>query len=55
MKGGFDYGKSDEIGFKAAVDKVNVHGLHVTILAALGLDQRLASVEKSRVVKEVFA
>ena len=67
VKGGFHYGETDEIGHKAVVDKVSVHDLHATILAALGLDheaftfrfqgldQRLTGVEKSRVVKEIFA
>jgi Protein of unknown function (DUF1501) len=67
MKGGFHYGESDEIGFKAAVNKVSVHDLHATILAALGLDherltykfqgldQRLTGVENPKIVKEVFA
>jgi hypothetical protein len=67
MKGGFHYGESDEIGFKAAVNKVSVHDFHATVLAALGLDhekltykfqgldQRLTGVENPKVVKEVFA
>ena len=67
VKGGFHYGESDEIGFKAAVNKVSVHDFHATILAALGLDhekltykfqgldQRLTGVENPKVVKEVFA
>ena len=67
MKPGYHHGESDEIGFKAAVDKVSVHDLHATILAALGLDhehltfkfqgldQRLTGVESPRVVREVFA
>ena len=67
VKGGFHYGESDEIGHKAAVNRVSVHDFHATILHALGLDhekltfafqgldQRLTGVEKSRVVKEIFA
>lgn len=67
VKQGFHHGESDEIGHKAAVNKVSVHDLHATILAALGLDhealtykfmgldQRLTGVEKSRVVKEIFS
>lgn len=67
VKGGFHYGESDDIGFKAAVNKVSVHDFHATILHALGidheklifkfqgLDQRLSGVEKSNVVKEIFA
>ena len=37
-KGGVSYGESDEIGHKAAVDKVSVHDLHATILHLMGLD-----------------
>ncbi|MBL9155461.1 MAG: DUF1501 domain-containing protein, partial [Verrucomicrobiales bacterium] len=38
VKGGVSYGESDELGHKAAVDKVSVHDLHATILHLLGLD-----------------
>jgi hypothetical protein len=38
VKGGVHYGQTDEIGFKAAVDRVTVHDLHATILHLLGLD-----------------
>jgi hypothetical protein len=38
VKGGVHYGETDEIGFKAAVDRVTVHDLHATILHLLGLD-----------------
>jgi hypothetical protein len=37
-KGGVHYGETDEVGHKAAVDKVSVNDLHATILALLGLD-----------------
>jgi len=65
-KGGMHYGETDEIGFKAAVNKVHVRDSHATILAALGLDheklifpfqgldQRLTGVEDARVVREIF-
>ena len=67
VKGGFHYGETDEIGHKAVVNKVHIHDFHATILHALGLDheklifpfqgldQRLTGVEKSRVVREIFA
>ncbi len=67
MKGGFHYGETDEIGFRAAVNKVHVRDLHATILAALGLDherlshkfqgvdQRLTGFEGARVVEALFA
>lgn len=38
VKGGFSYGESDEIGYKAAVDRVHLNDLHATILHLLGLD-----------------
>jgi hypothetical protein len=38
VQGGVHYGETDEIGFKAAVDRVAVHDLHATILHLLGLD-----------------
>lgn len=37
-KGGVSYGKSDELGHKAAVDKVHVNDFHATILHLLGLN-----------------
>ena len=38
IKGGTTYGESDEVGYKAAVDKVHVNDLHATILHLLGMD-----------------
>ncbi|MBU6301145.1 MAG: DUF1501 domain-containing protein [Verrucomicrobia bacterium] len=38
IKGGVSHGQSDELGHKAAVDKVTVHDLHATVLHLLGLD-----------------
>jgi hypothetical protein len=37
-KGGVTHGASDEVGYKAAVDRVHVNDLHATILHLLGLD-----------------
>jgi hypothetical protein len=37
-KGGFSYGATDEIGHKAAENRVTVHDLHATILHLLGLN-----------------
>ncbi|MBI3853587.1 MAG: DUF1501 domain-containing protein [Verrucomicrobia bacterium] len=37
VKGGVHHGETDEIGFKAAVDKVTINDLHATILHLLGL------------------
>lgn len=38
VKGGVDYGESDEIGYRAAVNKVHLNDLHATILHLLGLN-----------------
>ncbi|EAQ78019.1 DUF1501 domain-containing protein [Blastopirellula marina] len=38
VQGGVSYGESDEVGYKAAIDKVHVNDLHATILHLLGLD-----------------
>ena len=38
VKGGVTHGASDEIGFKAAEDKVHINDLHATILHLLGID-----------------
>ena len=66
VKGGVHYGETDEIGHKAAVNKVSVRDFHATLLHALGLDheqltfryqgldQRLTGVEPARVVKDIF-
>jgi hypothetical protein len=40
VKGGVHYGETDEIGHKAAVDRVAVHDIHATILHLLGLDHK---------------
>ena len=66
VRGGFSYGETDDYGYEAAVKKVQMHDLHATILALLGLDHekltyryagrdfRLTDVS-GNVVKEVFA
>lgn len=38
VKGGTTYGSSDEVGYKAAEDKVHINDLHATILHLLGMD-----------------
>jgi hypothetical protein len=38
VKGGVHHGETDEIGHKAAVNRVSVNDLHATILHLLGLD-----------------
>ena len=39
-KGGTSYGETDEIGHKAAVNKVDIHDIHATILHLLGMDHK---------------
>ena len=38
VKGGTTYGETDEWGYKAVVDKLEMHDLHATMLHLLGLD-----------------
>jgi len=38
VKGGVSYGASDEVGFRAAENRVHVNDLHATILHLLGID-----------------
>lgn len=40
VKGGVHYGATDDLGHKAADNKVSVNDLHATILALLGLDHK---------------
>jgi hypothetical protein len=40
VKGGTLYGKTDELGHKAVVDRVSVNDLHATILHLLGMDHK---------------
>ncbi len=66
VKRGFSYGETDDYGYYAAVDKCDVHDLHATILALMGIDHerltyrhagrdhRLTDVH-GRVVSEIFA
>jgi hypothetical protein len=67
IKGGTVYGSTDEIGWRAAENRVSVNDWHATILHALGLHhdklffehhgfkEKLTGTEKVRVVKEIFA
>ncbi len=49
IRGGTSYGETDEIGYKAAVDRVSVHDLHATMLHLLGIDhQRLTYFHNGR-------
>ena len=40
IKRGASHGELDEIGYRAAVDRVSVHDLHATMLHLLGLDHK---------------
>jgi hypothetical protein len=40
IKPGTSYGELDEIGYRAAVDRVSVHDLHATMLYLLGIDHK---------------
>ncbi|HET6881388.1 MAG TPA: DUF1501 domain-containing protein [Pirellulales bacterium] len=40
VKSGCTYGTTDEVGYRAADDRVSVHDLHATVLHLLGLDHR---------------
>ena len=66
VKGGLNYGETDELGFSVARDKVHVHDLQATILHLLGFnhekliyrfqgrDFRLTDVH-GQIVKEILA
>ena len=66
VRGGVHYGETDEIGLRAAVNRVSINDLHATILHLLGMDHerltyrfsgrdfRLTDVAGS-VVKEIIA
>jgi hypothetical protein len=66
VKGGLSYGQTDDYGYEAVENKVQIHDLHATILAFLGLDHekltyryagrdfRLTDVH-GQVVKEIMA
>ena len=67
VRAGAHHGATDDIGHRAAVDKVSIRDFHATLLHALGLDhdrlifpfqgldQKLTGVEHARVVQEIFA
>ena len=40
VKGGVSYGSSDEVGFKAAENRVSIHDFHATLLHLLGMDHK---------------
>jgi hypothetical protein len=66
VKGGTSYGESDDVGYKAAVNKVDTHDFHATLLHLLGMDhEKLTYMHNGRryrltdvfgkVVKEIIA
>jgi len=66
VKGGLSYGTTDDYGYEAVADKVQIHDLHATILALLGLDHETLTFKHAgrdfkltdtdgRVVKDVIA
>jgi hypothetical protein len=40
IKGGVQYGASDEFGYKAVENRVSVNDLHATILQLMGIDHK---------------
>ncbi len=44
VKAGFAYGETDEWGYKAVVNKVEIHDLHATMLHLLGVDHKRLTV-----------
>ena len=40
VRPGVTYGATDDFGFHAAVDQLDVHDLHATVLHCLGIDHR---------------
>ncbi len=67
IKGGVSHGATDDLGYNAVQDVVNVRDIHATILHQFGidhrkfsykfqgLDARLTGVEKSKIIKPILA
>ena len=67
VKGGIDYGATDDLGYNAVENRVGVHDLHATMLRLLGIDHarfterfqgldwRLTGVEGARVLDAILA
>ena len=45
VKAGTSFGATDELGYPAVDDVVNVHDLHATLLALLGVDHKRLTVK----------
>lgn len=67
VQGGMTYGATDEVGYHAVENIVNIRDLHATMLHLMGidhdrfhvkfqgLDMRLTGVEEAHVVKDILA
>ena len=67
VKGGMNYGATDEFGYNAVENRVHVRDFHATMLHLLGIDHsrfsykfqgldfRLTGVEEAHVIKDVLA
>jgi uncharacterized protein DUF1501 len=67
VKGGMEYGQTDDFSYNIVADPVHVRDFHATILHCLGIDHerltypfrgldvKLTGVEKARVVRELLA
>lgn len=66
VKGGLSYGQTDDYGYEAVENKVQIHDLHATILALQGLDHEKLTYEyagrdfrltdvRGNVVKDIIA
>ena len=67
VKGGFSYGETDEFGYNAVKDVVQIRDLHATILQLMGIDHqklsvkfqglemKLTGVEEAHVVSDILA
>ena len=45
VQSGFAFGNPDELGYRAVENVVNVHDLHATMLALLGIDHKRLTVK----------
>ena len=67
VKGGIEYGKTDDFSYNIVENPVHVRDFHATVMHCLGIDHerltvpfrgldvKLTGVERARVVREVLA
>jgi hypothetical protein len=55
VKGGMNYGMTDEYGYEAVYNKMHVHDWHATVLHLLGLDHERLTDVYGTVAKEILA